>query len=304
MLQRIAEAVQALTPVVCAQGPSALVALARLQVDDNKQPPDQLPLHTLAAAVPHLPTLERLGCRCWGQLRALPRAGLVRRFDAALVAALDRAYGQQPEVYPWLVWPEVFDLRLELPMHVESAPALMFAAHRLLAQLQVWLRARQRGVLAFDVVWQLDARRNLREHEGQVCIRTATPTLDIAHLQRLLSEHLAHVSLPAPAVTLRLRTQETAPLAGASASLLPDEQRKGDGWQQMLERLVARLGPDQVLQAQACADHRPERMQQWHSAAVSGRHPGQGLGQHQGQPAGRLVPQLAAGAATEVAGRR
>lgn len=270
LLRRMGEAVQALAPVVCAQGPTSLVALARLQVEDNKQLPDQLPLHTLAAAVPHLPTLERLGCRCWGQLRALPRAGLVRRFDAALVAALDRAYGQQPEVYPWLVWPEAFDLRLELPMHVESAPALMFAAHRLLAQLQVWLRARQRGVLVFDVVWQLDARRHVQQSEGSVRISTATPTLDVAHLQRLLSEHLARLSLPAPAVSLRLRTQETAPLAGTSASLLPDEQRKGDDWPQMLERLVARLGPQQVLQAQACADHRPERMQQWRSAVAPG----------------------------------
>ncbi len=267
LLHEIAQSIDEVACTRRAQGATSLVALARLQINE-KLPIDQLPLQTLTAAGPHLDTLERLGCRTWGQLRALPRGGLVRRFDAALVAALDRAYGQQPEVYPWLVWPEVFDLRLELPLHVESAPALMFAARRLLAQLRVWLRARQRGVLGFDVIWQLDARRHLAEHEGQVSIRSATPTLDMAHLQRLLGEHLARISLPAPAVTLRLRTQETAPLAGASTSLLPDEQRKGDGWQQMVERLVARLGPGQVLQAQACADHRPERMQQWHSAAA------------------------------------
>jgi protein ImuB len=88
----------------------------------------------------------------------------------------------------------------------------------------------------------------------------------MAHLQRLLSEHLARVSLEAPAVTLRLCTQETAPLAGATTSLLPDELCPGDSWQQMLERLVARLGPQNVLQTQACADHRPEQMQQWRSA--------------------------------------
>ena len=267
LLHTIGQAMDALAAMRRAQGATSLVALARLR-QDGKLAPDQLPLHTLAAAGPHLATLERLGCRTWGHLRALPRAGLARRFGAELVAALDRAYGLQPEVYPWLVWPEVFDLRLELPMHVESAPALVFAAHRLLAQLQVWLRARQRGVLAFELMWQLDARRNLRDTEGAVRISTATPTLDMGHLQRLLGEHLARVSLEAPAVTLRLRTQETAPLAGATASLLPDELRPGDSWQQMLERLVARLGPQNVLQTQACADHRPEQMQQWRSAAV------------------------------------
>ena len=86
-------------------------------------PPSQLPLAALAAARPHLPTLERLGCRTWGALRALPRGGLVRRFGDGLLDALDRAFGVRPEVYPWLTLPEVFDQPLELLAHVETAPA-------------------------------------------------------------------------------------------------------------------------------------------------------------------------------------
>ena len=253
-----------------ARASTALLALARLQVEPvASRDPDQLPLHTLADARPHLATLDRIGCQTWGDLRALPRGGVVRRFGAPLLDALDRAYGLKPEIYPWLVLPEVFDVPLELQAQVEAAPALLFAARRLLAQLQVWLQARKQGVLVFELRWQMDARRNTAS-EGGLLIRTAVPTLDMAHLQRLLAENLERITLPAPVLYLRLRTVETAALQGATTSLLPDEQRKGDDLTQLLERLAARLGPDQVLRAVARADHRPECMQEWTPAADGG----------------------------------
>lgn len=249
--------------------PADLVQAGPAQADSVPAGPasaDHLPLHTLADALPHLATLERLGCQTWGDLRALPRGGVVRRFGAPLLDALDRAYGQRSESYPWLVLPEVFDQPLELMAQVEAAPALLFAARRLLAQLQVWLQARQQGVLAFELVWQMDARRDTAT-EGCLLVRTAVPTLDMAHLQRLLAEKLERVTLPAPVLYLRLRTVETAALSGATGSLLPDEQRCGDDLTQLLERLAARLGPQQVLRAVARADHRPEHMQDWVPAA-------------------------------------
>jgi protein ImuB len=270
LLHRIFESNRPLTPVEYAQGATSLIATGRLWaaaggLAKELQPdvlPDALPLHALAAARAHLPTLLRLGCRTWGQLRALPRGGLARRFGAELVAALDRAYGLQPEVYTWLTVPEVFDAPLELQARVESAPALLFGARRLLAQLQVWLRARSRGVLALELLWELDARRDGAQ-QGQLVLRTAQPTQDMQHLQRLLGEQLARVTLPAPVLYLRLRTLQTQALAGESYSLLPEDLRSGDSLHQMLERVAARLGPEQVLCAQMLADHRPECMQRW-----------------------------------------
>jgi len=278
-----------LAPLSCAQGPSALVALGRLwtaapptgvqdagaeglQMQGDTIPADALPLAALAAARAHVPTLERLGCRTWGQLRALPRAGLARRFGADLLSALDRAYGLQGEVYPWLRLPEVFDAPLELAAQVESAPALLFGARRLLVQLLEWLRARQRGVLVLELRWELDARRSNALHldahhdasgYGRLELRTAQATQDLRHLERLLAEQLARVVLPAPVLYLRLRTVLTQPLSGESHSLLVDEVRSGDSLHHMLERVAARLGPAQVLCASTQAEHRPERMQHW-----------------------------------------
>lgn len=271
LLQQFLMPNEPLAPVEYAQGATSLVAMARLW-SKSQAAPDVLPVYTLAATRPHLPTLARLGVRTWGQLRALPRGGLVRRFGAELVDALDRAYGQRPEVYPWRTLPEVFDAPLELTASVETAPALLFGARRLLAQLLVWLRARQRGVLALELQWELDARRANTRHvdahhiggqQGRLELRTAQATQDMAHLQRLLGEQLARVTLPAPVLYLRLRSLQTQPLTGESHSLLPDDLRKGDSLHQTLERLGARLGPEQVLCAQPLADHRPEHMQRW-----------------------------------------
>ena len=281
LLGRLFESNGLLDPVEYAQGATSLIAFGRLQCGGSQahsadaMPANALPVHTLAAARAHLPTLARLGISNWGQLRALPRGGLVRRFGAGLVDALDCAYGQRAEVYPWLTLPEVFDAPLELAASVETATALLFGARRLLAQFQVWLRARQRGVLALELLWELDARRSNALHvdahhsggaQGRLELRTAQPTQDMAHLARLLSEQLARVTLPAPVLHLRMRSLQTQSLALESISLLPDDVRAGDSLHQLLERLSARLGPEQVCSVHLHADHRPERMQSWCAA--------------------------------------
>lgn len=245
-----------------AQQPALAESFPVLSPPVNNMSVDDLPLHALAAARPHLETLSRLGVRTWGQLRALPRGGVSRRFGAPLLDALDQAYGLRPDLYPWLVLPDVFEATLELSAQVENAPALLFAARRLLAQLKVWLQLRHCGVLALELRWQMDERRHT-EPQGALLLRTAQPTQDSSHLQRLLSEHLAHVRLPAPVHTLRLHTVETSPLAHVSTSLLPDKVSTGESLSQMLERLSARLGADRVLQLQPRLDHRPEQMQTW-----------------------------------------
>jgi protein ImuB len=132
--------------------------------------------------------------------------------------------------------------------------------------LQVWLRARQRGAVALELQWTLDLKRfngvNLPPHQS-ITVRTAQPTQDMAHLRRLMSERLALTQLAAPASWLRLRTVETSPWAGASTSFLPEESRKGDKLHELVERLSARLGAQQVVVPVAQADHRPEAMQDW-----------------------------------------
>jgi protein ImuB len=256
-----------------ADAPTSLKALGLLRL--RRDPAavrlrhDDMPLPTLSAAREHVATLERIGCRTWGDVRRLPRAGVARRFGASFVEALDAAYGERPERYRWEELPEVFDRKIELPSLATGAPELLWAAQRLLAQLQVWLQARHRGVLALELEWTLDLRRLdgvvLPSHQ-QLPVRTAQPTQDVAHLCRLVGEHLARTSLAAPANHLRLRSIETVPWAGLSKSLLPEDHASGEALHQLIERLSVRLGADNVLMPSLHADHRPECMQAWQAA--------------------------------------
>ena len=234
---------------------------------------DALPLQALAAAALHRPTLERLGCRTLGDVRALPRGGLARRFDKDLLAALDRAYGLRPEAYDWFVLPETFRARCDLMARVELAPALLFAARRLLVALCGWLAARHAGVTAFTLRWHHDALRPaLAGESGELTLRTAEPTRAVEHLAGLLAEHLSRLRLAAPVEALELVAVDVAPLENASASLLPEAGQRGEPLGQAIERIAARLGPERVLRPAMVEDHRPEWMAHWQPAtAVASR---------------------------------
>ncbi|MGZ5182128.1 MAG: DNA polymerase Y family protein [Ramlibacter sp.] len=260
-----------------AVGPTSLVALALLRckvrgIAVPKPLPEALPLELLTAALPHAGVLERTGIRTWGELRALPRGGVARRFGAALVAALDAAFGQRPESHAWQVLPEAFDLNAELVSLASSAPELMLAAERLLSRLQLWLQARNRGVLALELEWTLDLRRldgvQLPPREAMQ-VRTAQPTQEMVHLRRLVGEQLARATLSAPANHLRLRSLETVPWAGMTTSLLPHETAEGERLHQLVERLSVRLGDGNVVVPVAHPDHRPECKQDWQPARLA-----------------------------------
>jgi len=275
-----AEQTRRWTPFAEASTSLQALALLRLQLAGQPRPrllPDGLPLHTLTALHPHLPSLARMGCRTWGALRALPRDGVARRLGAAVLLALDRAYGHIAHNHAWVELPERFELTAELPALATSADALLWSASRLLSALQAWLQARQQGVLALELAWRYDLRRV----DGvpiapwhALPVRTAQPTHELAHLRRLLAENLARTPLAAPANQITLRALETAPLPHASASLLPPDgssgtDGEGEAWHQLVERLSARLGADQVQSVTLQADHRPECMQRWQPMAAT-----------------------------------
>lgn len=280
LLQRLRDELPLAGGTGLAVAPTALAALALLRTlpawDESTPVPavscttlrlsvtlDVLPLTLLSAARAHEDVLARLGCRTLGDVRALPRGGLSRRFGAALLEALDRAYGSRPEAFEWIELPETFSARLEFMGRIEVAEGMLFGARRLLQQLASWLLARQRGVLAITLHWEHDLVRRGELSHGQLPVRTAEATRDITHLARLLGEHLARLTLPAPVLAIRLDATETEALETASASLLPEEVREGESLQQLIERLSVRLGADRVLRGQLLADHRPQHMQVW-----------------------------------------
>lgn len=275
---------------LCGRGRTAWQALARLRlqqgrpcgsvsaplaVPESSPHADALPLWTLSALEQHSAVLLRLGCRSWGDVRALPRAGLSRRIGAKALRALDEAYGLLPQPLDWLQLPQQFELRHDLGYPAHHADAVLHAAQPLLRALQSWLQARHHAVLALQLRWHHDLRRidgqELQRWEALV-IRTAQPTQGMAHLQRLLSEHLGQQRWRAPVDMLELQALETAAWAAEPLSCLPAAQGQSPSdslaWHEWVERLSARWGEEAVQMVQPLADHRPERMQCWQAAAT------------------------------------
>lgn len=288
LVKRVLQLNPALVGVECARAATSLIALARLRcqpiggalaldaLEEKAQHPTprfarpaDLPLSTLTAARPHLPVLARLGCRTWGDVTALPRAGLARRFGPELGRALDVAFGHAPDAHAWITPPDRFEQSLELPERADSAPALLWSARRLLTALQHWLAARQQGVLALELAWTFDQRRldgKALPPEDALTLRTAEGVQTMVHIQRLLAERLARTSLLAPARAIRLRVLQTAPWNPNTASFLPEDQPRGEPLHVFVERVSARLGADRVRVPVQHADHRPECRQRWQSA--------------------------------------
>ncbi|MET0209913.1 MAG: DNA polymerase Y family protein [Burkholderiaceae bacterium] len=252
----------------------AALALARAGQSNGFAQPlaqllDALPVETLTAVAAHHATLIRIGCRSLGEVRRLPRGGLARRFDAALLEALDQAYGLRPEAHAWVELPDGFRARAELMARVEMAPAMLFGARRLLLLMTGWLAARHSGTTAFTLRWWHDVMRARSAGDGgEMTVRTAQPTRDIEHLTRLLAEHLTKVQLLAPVGDLELVALEVQAFEAPSTTLFPEPQRAGEGLALVLERIAARLGPARVLCPVVVEDERVEWMTHWQPAPV------------------------------------
>ncbi|WP_423594516.1 Y-family DNA polymerase [Roseateles sp. MS654] len=225
---------------------------------------DPLPLRTLSAATEHAESLSRAGINTLGQLRALPRGGISRRFGAALLTMLDQAYSLRPEAHAWVALPEDFHARVELPSREDHAPALLLGARPLLMRLCGWLAARHAGATGVTLHWVHDSMRAKDAGDGgSLTIRTAEPIRELEHFCRLMAEHLAKTRLLAPVGELRLEAIGVQALVEDSGSLLPDAVRTGETLYLTLERIAARLGPERVLQPALADDHRPEWMTRW-----------------------------------------
>lgn len=226
---------------------------------------DSLPFSVLPAARSHAEWLGELGCRTLADLRRLPRSGLKRRTDARLIDMLDRAYGEAPELFEWIVAPATFRVSLELPYRIEQAAQLLSASQRLLLQMTGWLAARQQAVTALRLF--IAHERGRTKHEPSVIsLLLAEPVWEDIHLLRLLKEQLERLTLPAPAIALTLEATQLAERAPPSAQLFPEPGGTPEDYRCLLELLVARLGPDALQLPCEHEDHRPETANQWQRA--------------------------------------
>jgi len=212
-----------------------------------------LPVVLLASAQGVLDTLSGVGVRTIGDVLALPRDGVARRFGQSLLDEIDRARGGLPDARPLFTVPERYHGQIELPSPVDQAEALLFAVRRLVVELAGFLRGRGAGVsrLRCDLVHE--------DAQPTSIVLGLSCTRQVEHIMNVLRERLGRERLPDRVEAIRLISEEIAPLAAKEGDFFPAASKDREAGAQLIERLRARLGEDAVHALALRADHRPER---------------------------------------------
>lgn len=253
--------------ITVAPNPAAARVLANahdgLAVDDETlhQALAPLPVERLGFSREASSAFARMGVRNLAQLLALPRDGLAKRFPVEVLSQLDTLLGQRPLALAFYRPPDRFEARIELNFEVESHQALLFPLRRLTADLAAYLAGRDSGVQRF--VLHLEHRNR---PASQVPVGLLSAEREAAMLFELTRGRLEQQQLPEPVLAVRLVAQDLPPFVPEHQRLFEERPQQSLPWEQLRERLRARLGDDAVQGLGARADHRPE--QAWSSQSA------------------------------------
>ena len=280
-----------------AQGAALLAKIhARLHCADlaaTRQALDAAPVWLLGPGREHWDALQGMGLRTLGDLRSLPRSGLTRRFGAALLDELDRALGHASDPRTPIVLPPVFESRLELFARADTTDQVLHGAEVLLARLVAWLGAQHAFARRFTLgcttrrAGAAAAARRRRRPRSRSRWRSlrATPITCWC----CCASALPACSCPRPRSTSPCAPTTSRTGRRRIASCSPARAARARAWSQLIERLQARLGPEQVQRLQPVEDHRPECGSR--SAAAGGPAAHSAPARPPGRPAARAPAQ-------------
>ncbi len=241
---------------------SALVAAragARCFITDPNVLPARLkplPLRALRWPEEENRRLEAMGVRTLGEVLRLPRAGFAQRFGKTALSDLDRLLGRRADPRGRLARRERYIGRLDLDHEVEEHERILQALDPLLAELEQFLRVRQRGITALQCRFH-----HYRAAPTSCVLQLAAPEADAARLRSLLRERLATLALPEPVRRCELRSGALTSRECVSRALWSPGERGFASTGEMpalVEHLRARLGARAVYGVESVAAHRPE----------------------------------------------
>lgn len=208
--------------------------------------------------------LRRFGLKTAGDLLALPRASLARRFGLDLVRRLDQACGAERESLTPLKPQADLRARARFAEPLQTLDAIEAACAQAVETLCQALKTEGLGLTRL--------RLTLYRVDGQardLVVGAGAPTRDAAHLARLTKERLARANMDigfgvdlveAGAALARRLEEAQSDLSGAPAGLDAETVRLAD-------RIDARLGAGSARRAVAGNSHQPEAAGQWRARA-------------------------------------
>jgi len=218
---------------------------------------EKLPLSCLRWPEDICNTLQDLGIRTVGECLRLPRDGFARRMGISLLQELDRAAGRVAQPRSRYVPREIYKARCDFEMEVENTLTLRNLLDPILDDLESFLRSRTAGIQALKIVL-----RHRELGDTRLILRFVTPIRRKRHVESVLSERLERLNLPAPALSVRVRS---GPLQELHSQTLNEKlfgiagEQAPEGIPRLIEKLRARLGEDAVYGVCQTEDHRPEQ---------------------------------------------
>jgi protein ImuB len=214
----------------------------------------QVPIERSGLPAAAVDTLARSGLRTLRPVFALARESLTRRFPPEVLAHLDAIRGRESAPLACFQPPDRFAARIEFEYEVESSTALLFPLRRLTADLAAFLCSRDGGVQRFVLRFEHE-----RHPDSELVVGLLAPEREATVLFDLARSRLDHLQLPAGTRGMSLLAEELPPFVPVARDLFDTRPQQAMDWEQLRERLRARLGDEAVQPLGVHADHRPER---------------------------------------------
>lgn len=269
-----------------AVAPTALGALALARAHDGalvgnpatlRQALDALPIAHARFDALVVDALHGMGLSRLREVYALPRAGLIRRFGAALVDCLDRLSGAAPDPLSLYRPPDRFHARMEFDHEIESSEALRFPLRRLIDDLCAFLASRDGGVQQFDLVLEHDPLQFKQLAPTRLTVGLQSPQRDARSVFDLCVLRLQASTVPAPVRAFGIVAAHLPPFVPRARDLFDKTGGSQLDWPALADCLRNRLGPEAVYALAAADDPRPEhawRKREAGPAPTSVRRPG------------------------------
>lgn len=213
-----------------------------------------MPLAALRLDHTVLGAANRLGLERIGELIAMPRAPLQRRFGSTLLRRLDQALGRAAEPFDPIVPEEPPSVLLRFMEPIATAEAIAQALGEAVRRLVPRLAEAGLGVRRLTFACQLVD--NSEQHQ---IISLARSTRDGDHLHRLLCTRIERIEPGFGIERLRLIASRVEPLAPQAIESALTGDRHAPDLSLLVDRLAVRLGERRLFRLTALESDLPER---------------------------------------------
>jgi protein ImuB len=212
------------------------------------------PLEALRLEAEVLAAARQLGIETIGDLDAMPRAPLQRRFGRNLLRRFDQAQGRAAEPFDPIIPETPPRARLRFAEPIASAEAIGEALSRLIAELTDRLGKAHLGIRR--LAWLC---HRIDGDELQVAIGTARPSRDPRHLLRLLEAKIETIDPGFGIEAMDLVAARCEPLAPQAIHGELAGDRPAPDLSPLVDRLATRLGPGRLYRSSMIESDVPER---------------------------------------------